>query len=514
MHCVQCQVALSPHARFCPQCGCVASPTPAATALPELLACLHCNASVATNAAFCGSCGTPQTHSVAPLHAHPGMDEAQPSASADVDAALLASEASPSLPQAPALAPAGLQLTQPCTPSPAASAAVVGSEMAFSQAAPEHPTYAQAPSLQASDDASHAINMPCALDVSQQAAEHEADSAEVERDFLPTASTTQHLVDADVDANDSEPVQPTAEAAALECGTTRFTALAALPEAASATQVGGGNNPQHHTNGEAAPDRTTPNPLELGDQPQPTQEPAVQSQPSSTSAAHTDSTTRAPSAPPDSCPQLPSRKLAMGLQSKRILGAGALLAALGGAWLWHSSADQANSHVGSVSSSLPAPADTAPADVPQPTASPSQSGTSTAVLSVQGTPAQDAESGGGGSGAAPSAVAAASEQAAPATPAVAKSETPPAAPQPKPKLPKKVEPAAQPKEKAAPDMEAAPETSAPEAAAPNPPKARSCSEASIFSRPVCLMEGAATFWKCTPDGKLWRHDLPGCQRNN
>lgn len=43
---------------------------------------------------------------------------------------------------------------------------------------------------------------------------------------------------------------------------------------------------------------------------------------------------------------------------------------------------------------------------------------------------------------------------------------------------------------------------------------KSCSQAGLLMRPICLVEGPATFWKCTPDGKRWDNNIPGCHRNN
>lgn len=43
---------------------------------------------------------------------------------------------------------------------------------------------------------------------------------------------------------------------------------------------------------------------------------------------------------------------------------------------------------------------------------------------------------------------------------------------------------------------------------------KSCGQASFLMRPVCVLEGPATFWRCTPDGKRWNNDLPGCHRND
>lgn len=43
---------------------------------------------------------------------------------------------------------------------------------------------------------------------------------------------------------------------------------------------------------------------------------------------------------------------------------------------------------------------------------------------------------------------------------------------------------------------------------------RPCSEAVLLMRPVCLVEGAQTFWKCTPDGKRWDNQIPGCRRSD
>ena len=64
------------------------------------------------------------------------------------------------------------------------------------------------------------------------------------------------------------------------------------------------------------------------------------------------------------------------------------------------------------------------------------------------------------------------------------------------------------------------EAPAPEVApAPTPAPApvaavKSCGQASLLMRPVCVLEGPATFWRCTPDGKRWNNDLPGCHRND
>jgi len=43
---------------------------------------------------------------------------------------------------------------------------------------------------------------------------------------------------------------------------------------------------------------------------------------------------------------------------------------------------------------------------------------------------------------------------------------------------------------------------------------RSCEEASLLAKPICFIEGPATFWKCAPDGKNWNNEIAGCQRNN
>lgn len=43
---------------------------------------------------------------------------------------------------------------------------------------------------------------------------------------------------------------------------------------------------------------------------------------------------------------------------------------------------------------------------------------------------------------------------------------------------------------------------------------KTCSQASLLMRPICVVEGPATFWKCTPDGKRWNNDIPGCRRSN
>ena len=61
----------------------------------------------------------------------------------------------------------------------------------------------------------------------------------------------------------------------------------------------------------------------------------------------------------------------------------------------------------------------------------------------------------------------------------------------------------------------APEVAPVPTPAPAPVAAvKSCGQASFLMRPVCVLEGPATFWRCTPDGKRWNNDLPGCHRND
>ena len=43
---------------------------------------------------------------------------------------------------------------------------------------------------------------------------------------------------------------------------------------------------------------------------------------------------------------------------------------------------------------------------------------------------------------------------------------------------------------------------------------KTCSQASLLLRPMCVVEGAATFWKCAPNGKRWDNNIPGCRRGN
>lgn len=59
----------------------------------------------------------------------------------------------------------------------------------------------------------------------------------------------------------------------------------------------------------------------------------------------------------------------------------------------------------------------------------------------------------------------------------------------------------------------------PESPAPVPTpvaevRLRPCSDAGLLMRPVCLVEGPQTFWKCTPDGKHWNNQIPGCRRSD
>ncbi|GAA3986424.1 hypothetical protein GCM10022279_06870 [Comamonas faecalis] len=53
---------------------------------------------------------------------------------------------------------------------------------------------------------------------------------------------------------------------------------------------------------------------------------------------------------------------------------------------------------------------------------------------------------------------------------------------------------------------------APPVAHAEPAKVTTCDGASLLMRPVCFIEGPATFWKCVPDGKRWDNDIPGCRR--
>lgn len=43
---------------------------------------------------------------------------------------------------------------------------------------------------------------------------------------------------------------------------------------------------------------------------------------------------------------------------------------------------------------------------------------------------------------------------------------------------------------------------------------KTCSQASLLLRPMCVVKGAATFWKCAPNGKRWDNNIPGCRRGN
>lgn len=64
------------------------------------------------------------------------------------------------------------------------------------------------------------------------------------------------------------------------------------------------------------------------------------------------------------------------------------------------------------------------------------------------------------------------------------------------------------KDKAAQDPQRASASAA--ATAPQ----RSCSDAFFLSRPLCVIEGPKTFWKCSPDGKNWDNSIPGCARQS
>ena len=79
-------------------------------------------------------------------------------------------------------------------------------------------------------------------------------------------------------------------------------------------------------------------------------------------------------------------------------------------------------------------------------------------------------------------------------------------PEPKPKVTQPKPKVTEPKPLVEPKVQAVP---------PPPPKeviVRSCSDAFFLSRPVCLLEGPKTFWKCSPDGKNWDNSIPGCMR--
>lgn len=79
-------------------------------------------------------------------------------------------------------------------------------------------------------------------------------------------------------------------------------------------------------------------------------------------------------------------------------------------------------------------------------------------------------------------------------------------------------PVSQPKPVVRPASTPAPEPQAvqppPEAPAAPVASGKTCSQASLLMRPICVVEGPATFWKCTPNGKRWDNNIPGCRRSN